>query len=157
MGNATCVANSASELGAASRGGSLLDPYAGVKDASAYLKSMGVNRAQRKQILESFETPTLSVETAGENLYGLRFHDFGKKATPEGQYLFETFTPQTNRAGLALPPEWNGMTGMKQWQITPGTTVIRGRAGPQFEYGAQYGGGAEQMFVLQPWKYGSLK
>ncbi|UXK11311.1 hypothetical protein NYP80_02605 [Erwinia pyrifoliae] len=132
------------------------DPYKGAKDASAYLRSMGVNRAQRKQIIDSFELDTLSVQKAGNNQFGTRFHDFGKTARAEGQYVFETFTPQTNRAGLALPPEWNGMTGIKQWQIKPGTGMIKGRAAPQFEYGAQYSGGAEQIFVLQPWKYRSL-
>jgi len=74
-----------------------------------------------------------------------------------GQYLFETFTSQTNRARLALPPEWNGMTGIKQWQITPETTVLRSGTAPQMSYGGQYAGGAKQMFVLEPWNYGSLK
>ncbi|MGX9273043.1 hypothetical protein ACWXWK_07920 [Pantoea ananatis] len=117
---------------------------------------MGVNRAQRKQIIDSFEIETLSVEKAGNNQFGTRFHDFGKTARAEGQYVFEKFTPQTNRTGLALPPEWNGMTGIKQWQIRPCTIMIKGRAAAQFEYGAQYSGGAEQIFVLQPWMYGSL-
>ncbi|KTS58739.1 hypothetical protein NS380_09865 [Pantoea dispersa] len=30
------------------------------------------------------------------------------------------------------------MTGIKQWQIKPGTTMIIGKAAPQFEYGDQY-------------------
>jgi len=42
------------------------------------------------------------------------------------------------------------MTGIKQWQIKPETTMIRGRVAPQFKYGAKYNGGAEQFFVLQP-------
>lgn len=133
------------------------DPYEGVRQASAYLKSMGVERAQRVQILQSFDVSTLSVETAGENLFGLRFHDFGETANPMGSYLFETFTPQINRYGLALPYEWNGMTGISQWQVVPGTTYLRGLAAPQFGFGAQYTGGAEQMYILQPWKYGTLK
>ncbi|MDU4291732.1 MAG: RHS repeat-associated core domain-containing protein [Mixta calida] len=132
------------------------DPYKGVKDASTYLRAMGVNRAQRKQIIDSFELNTLTVQKAGNNQFGIRFHDYGKTARAEGQYVFETFTPQTNRAGLALPPEWNGMTGIKQWQIKPSTTMVKGRAAPQLEYGAHYSGGAEQIFILQPWKYGSL-
>ena len=132
------------------------DPYKGVKDASAYLRSMGVNRAQRKQIIDSFEINTLSVLKAGNSQFGTRFHDYGKTARAEGQYVFEKFTSHTNRAGLAFPPVWNGMTGIKQWQIKPYTTMIRGRAAPQFEYGAQYSGGAEQILVLQPWEYGAL-
>jgi len=74
-----------------------------------------------------------------------------------GQYLFEAFAPQTNRAGLALRPDWNGMTGIKQWQITLATTIIRERAAPQFDSGVLYSGGAEQIFVLRPWKYGGLQ
>ncbi|WP_230545023.1 hypothetical protein, partial [Yersinia pseudotuberculosis] len=132
-------------------------PYQGVRDASEYLQSMGVPRSQRKQIIDSFELSGMSVQKASNDLHGLRFHDYGKTARAEGQYLFETFTPQINRNGLALPPDWNGMTGIKQWQITPNTTIIRGRAAPQFEYGSQYSGGADQIFVLQPWKYGSLQ
>ncbi|MBN3066304.1 hypothetical protein H5A21_20060 [Pectobacterium aquaticum] len=106
--------------------------------------------------MNSFEKGTITVDKAGNDLHAIRFHDFGKNAQPNGQYLFESFTPQTNRSGLALPEEWNGMTGIKQWQIAPGTTILRGKAAPQFEYGSQFSGGAEQIFVLQPWKYGSL-
>ena len=131
--------------------------YEGVKDTSEYLRSMNVSRAERKQIIDSFEPGTLSVKIAGDNQFGIRFHDYGKTARAEGQYVFETFTPQTNRSGLALPPEWNGMTGIKQWQIKPGTTMVSGKASPQFWHGDQYSGGADQIFVLQPWKYGSLQ
>jgi len=49
------------------------------------------------------------------------------------------------------------MTGIKQWQITPGTTIIRGRAASQFDEGPQYTGGAEQIFVLRPWEHGGLQ
>jgi hypothetical protein len=116
---------------------------------------MGVSRAKRAEILQSFEGGTISTEAAGENLYGLRF--YGGNAKASGQYLFDTFTPQTSRANLALPPNWNAMTGLQQFQIKPGTTVISGRAAAQLGEGAQYVGGARQMFVLEPWKYGSLQ
>jgi len=132
------------------------DPYNGTKEASAYLRSKGIDRATRKQIIDSFERGTISVEKAGKNQFGTRFHDNGKSAWPLGQYVFETFTPLTNRSGLALPYEWNRMTGIKQWQIKPNSTIIRGRAAPQFEYGSHFSGGEEQIFVLQPWKYGTL-
>jgi len=49
------------------------------------------------------------------------------------------------------------MKGIKQWQITPGTTIIRGPAAQQFHKGVLYPGGAEQIFVLQPWKHGGLQ
>jgi len=132
------------------------DPYKGAKDASAYLRSKGVDRDTRRQIINSFELDTISLQKAGNNQFGTRFHDNGKSAWPLGQYVFETFTPLTNRSGLALPHDWNGMTGIKQWQIKPGSTIIRGRAAPQFDHGPQFSGGEEQIFVLQPWKYGTL-
>jgi hypothetical protein len=80
------------------------DPYAGVKQASEYLKSQGVPRKYRKQVLESFDVRTISVEVADENTYGLRFYD-DINAYAKGRYLFETFTEQINRNNLALPPE----------------------------------------------------
>ena len=45
---------------------------------------------------------TIKLETAGENTYGLRFYG---NASAEGRYLFETFSPLTNRENLALPYE----------------------------------------------------
>jgi len=132
------------------------NPYQGVRKASEYLRSMKVSRRKRKEIIESFDISTISVRRAGDNFYALRFYDT-KDARPMGQYLFETFTPQTNRSGLALPPDWNGMTGIRQWQITPGTTIIRGRVAPQLGRGAQYTGASDQIFVLKPWDYGSLQ
>jgi len=130
--------------------------YSEIRKAAKYLDSMGVNKGDRKKIIRSFDLSTISVQKAGDNLYGLRFYD-SAGARPMGQYLFETFTLQTNRAGLALPPNWNGMTGIKQWQITPGTTIIRGRAAPQFAEGSRYIGGSDQIFVLEPWRYGGLQ
>ena len=131
-------------------------PYAGVREASAYLKSQGVSRADRVNILQSFDVRTLEVGKAGDNMFGLRFHDFGVKARPSGQYLFETFTPLTNRSNLALPPVWNGMTGIKQFQIAPGTVFLRGRVAPQLDQGSQYIGGNTQIFVDRPWIFNSL-
>jgi RHS repeat-associated protein len=46
------------------------DPYKGVKDASAYLKSQGVPRIYRKQILESFEIDSIQVRKATNSEYG---------------------------------------------------------------------------------------
>jgi RHS repeat-associated protein len=133
----------------------LPDPFAGTKQASAHLKSLGVPRPRRKEIIESFERGTIRLEAAGPNLHGTRFH--GGAAKPMGQYLFETFTPQTNRANLALPPKWNDMTGLRQYEVKPGTTLIRGKAAPQSAQGSQYVGGADQMYVHEPWRTGSLR
>lgn len=121
------------------------DVYAGVKQASEYLKQQGVPRKYRKQVLESFDVRTIKLETAGESTYGLRF--YGGNASVEGRYLFETFSPQTNRANLALPYEWNSMTGIQQFQVKSGTTIITGAAAPQTEFGAQYIGGAHQWYI----------
>jgi hypothetical protein len=132
------------------------DPYMGVRTASEYLKSMGVSRTKRVQYLQSFDVRTITVGEAGENMYGIRFHDFGKKAKPMGQTLFESFSNYVNRGNLAIPFKWNEMTGIKQWKIKLGTTFIKGKVAPQFKYGPQYIGGNDQIFILEPWKYGTL-
>jgi len=130
--------------------------YNGVRDASQYLKSVGASRASRVQIIQSFQIESIKVSTAGESFYGLRFHDFGKNARPLGQYLFETFTPLTNRENLALPLQWNLATGIKQWQIRPSAVYIRGRVGAQTEYGSRFIGGGDQIFVYRPHVNGTL-
>jgi hypothetical protein len=137
-------------------GSSGVDAYQGVKQASQYLRDMGVSRADRVTALQSFDIRTISVQTAGDANFGIRFHDFGQTARPMGQFLTDTFTPLTNRSTMALPVEWNGMTGISQWQIKPGTTMIKGQVGPQLQFGSQFTGGASQTFILEPWKYGTL-
>ncbi len=124
-----------------------LEPYAGVKQASEYLKSQNVHRKFRKKILESFDVKTIYMDTAGESTYGIRFHDFGVKAEPKGRYLFESFQPLSTRNGAALSWEWNEVTGIKQWKIEPGTTLIKGKSAPQFNFGSQYSGGVEQWYI----------
>lgn len=119
--------------------------YAGVREASEYLKSQGVPRQYRKQILESFDVRTIKMEVAGDNTFGLRF--YGGNAQAKGRYLFETFTPLTNRNNLALPYEWNSMTGIQQFQVKSGTTMITGRASAQTSFGSQYVGGAKQWYI----------
>lgn len=119
--------------------------YDGVKQASKYLKEQGVPRQYRKQILESFNVRTIKLEKAGENTYGLRF--YGGNANAEGRYLFETFSPLTNRENLALPYEWNSMTDIQQFQVKNRTTIITGKAAPQTGFGAQYTGGANQWYI----------
>ena len=124
---------------------SMPDPYAGVKDASEYLKSQGVPRTYRKQILESFDVGTIKMQKAGDSTYGLRF--YGGNANAEGRYLFETFSLLTNRQNLALPYKWNSMTGIQQFQVRNGTTMITGNAAAQGSFGNQYIGGAKQWYI----------
>ena len=119
--------------------------YDGVKQASGYLQSQGVPRAYRKQILESFDVETIKLQTAGDSTYGLRF--YGGNANAEGRYLFETFSPLTNRQNLALPYEWNSMTGIQQFQVKSGTTMITGNTAAQKSFGSQYIGGAKQWYI----------
>ncbi|WWS97897.1 hypothetical protein V8Z79_03395 [Pantoea dispersa] len=83
------------------------DPYKSAKDASAYLRSMGVNNAQRKQIIDSFDLDTLSVQKAGSNQFGTRFHDYGKTARAECQYFFKHL--HLRRTGLVWHYLMNGM------------------------------------------------
>ena len=121
------------------------NPYDGVKQASEYLKSQGVPRAYRKQIIESFDIETIKLQIADESTYGLRF--YGGNANAEGRYLFETFTPLTNRENLALPYEWNAMTGIQQFKVKDGVTMITGNAAAQNAFGSQYTGGAHQWYI----------
>lgn len=113
-----------------------------MRAASKYLQAQGVPRAYRKQILENFEVGTISLRTADNATFGLRF--YGGAANQIGRYLFPTFTNYTNRAGLALPPSWNSMSGISQFQIAPGSTYIFGRAASQ---GGIYSGGSYQMYI----------
>ncbi|WP_197041706.1 hypothetical protein [Robinsoniella sp. KNHs210] len=101
------------------RGVNIPHKYDGGNQASDYLKSQNVPRLFRKQILESFDVGTIKLEKAGESTYGLRF--YGGNANSVGRYLFETFSPLTNRQNLALPYEWNSMTGIQQFQVKYGT------------------------------------
>lgn len=116
--------------------------YDGVKQASEYLQSQGVPRVYRKQILESFNVETIKLQTTGDSTYGLRF--YGGNANTEGRYLFETFSPLTNRQNLALPYEWNRMTGIQQFQARSGTIMIIGKTATQKSFGSQYIGGTNQ-------------
>ncbi|MGL6159782.1 RHS repeat-associated core domain-containing protein [Microbulbifer sp.] len=121
-----------------------LDPYAGVKEASKNLQEAGVPRVYRKQIIDSFEIETINPRQAGTSEYGTRYFD-SENAKPDGRYLFETFP--ADRQSLALPPDWNQMEGLKQWQIRPGATIIEGRAAAQ---GPNYPGGQIQKYILNP-------
>ena len=125
-----------------------------IKEARKYLTDMGLESKEIDKVLDSFSPQTLQVEIAGSKDYEIRFFDIDYKtrinpAYPNGQYLFETFTSNTNREGLALPPSWNQMTGIKQWQIEPGTIMLKGIADSQQLQGTQYiyPGGAEQIFI----------
>ncbi|RRQ46496.1 hypothetical protein DTW91_04775 [Chryseobacterium sp. SC28] len=118
------------------------DAYAGVKAASKYLQAAGVSRLDRIDILKSFQIESISMRAADNATFGLRF--YGGKAASEGRYLFPAFDNLTNRVGLALPEKWNSMTGIKQFQIAPGTPYIFGRAASQ---GGIYTGGSYQMFI----------
>ncbi|WP_425250751.1 hemagglutinin repeat-containing protein [Fusobacterium nucleatum] len=134
-----------------------------IKEARKYLTDMGLESKEIDRVLDSFVPQTLKVVKAGSEDYGIRFYDMKYKANPGlpkpgGQYLFETFTPNINREGLALPPSWNQMIGIKQWQIKPETVILKGIADSQKLDGAHYiyPGGAEQIFIYQPWKYKTL-
>lgn len=116
-------------------------PYAGVREASAYLKSQGVPRNVRKEVLESFDVRTINVRGAGNSEFGLRYFD-NVNAYAKGRYLFETFP--ASRSSLALDPKWNQMTNFTQFQIRPGAKLFEGVAAPQ---GPGLPGGQIQKFI----------
>lgn len=117
-------------------------PYAGVRSASNFLIEQGVSRADRVTILQSFQVETITLRTADNATFGLRFFD-NANAFARGRFLFPTFTSNTSRNGLALPYSWNNMTNFTQWQIPSGSTYIFGRAGAQ----GSLRGGSYQMVV----------
>jgi len=116
--------------------------YGGVRAASSYLQKIGVPRVYRKEILQSFDVGSITLRKARNKTYGLRF--YGGAAEANGRYLFPTFTNYTSRTGLALPYKWNSMSGLRQFQIRPGSTYIYGRASSQ---GGIYSGGSYQMYL----------
>jgi RHS repeat-associated protein len=128
-------------LEALSVGRGLPDPYAGIRLASQYLQKMGVSRAYRMQILQSFEAENMVVRQAGQSDFGLRF--FSDPTRTGGRYLFETFP--ASKASLAIKPEFSTMTGFRQFQIRPGATILEGRAAAQGPY---LPGGQTQKFIL---------
>ena len=61
----------AKESGCPFEGGGVYD---GVREASKYLKELGLPHDIRKDILESFDIRTIKVDIAGSESYGLRFY-----------------------------------------------------------------------------------
>ena len=117
-------------------------PYSGVKQASQHLKEQGVPRNIRKEVLESFDRKSMNIRTAGPNEYGIRYYD-DVNSWSKGRYLFDTFP--ASRQDLALKPEWNQMTKLKQWRIKEGTTILEGPAASQ---GNGLEGGQIQKYIL---------
>jgi hypothetical protein len=123
--------------------------YGGVRQASKYLQEMGVPRADRVRYLQAFEEGTISFRHAGSSEYGIHYYTDPSRVA--GQWLFETFP--ASRGSLAIKPEWNAMTGFRQFQITPGTPIIQGRAAAQGPY---LPGGQVQKFILD-WRTGLVQ
>jgi len=124
------------------------NPYAGIREASQYLRDMGVPRADRLRILQSFDEGTMCVREAGPQKFGLRY--FTDPTWPGGSYLFDTFP--ASRGSLAIKPEWNAMSGFRQFQIRPGTVILEGRTSAQGPY---LPGGQVQYFILD-WRSGLI-
>jgi hypothetical protein len=122
--------------------------YKNIQEVSQYLIKEGVSREQRIAILNTFDIKTVSLIYADNSTYGLRFFD-NINSFSQGHFLFDTFTPQTNRINLSLPYNWNLMTNIKQFKIKEGTAIIKGKAASQIQYGNQYIGGANQWYILE--------
>ena len=119
--------------------------YAGVREASAQLRSIGIPRGVRKQWLESFDVRTIAVRKAGPREFGLRFYD-NATAQSRGATLFRTFP--ASRSSLAIKHEWNQMTEFIQFQIRPGSILLEGKVASQ---GRSLAGGDVQL-VLPTWR-----
>ncbi|MDE3046672.1 MAG: RHS repeat-associated core domain-containing protein, partial [Verrucomicrobiota bacterium] len=119
----------------------LSNPYMGIKQASKYLQDLGVSRARRVPILQSFEAESMTICQASQSEFGLRY--FSNPNRVGGSYLFESFP--ASRSSLAIRYEWNAMSGFRQFQIRPGTTILEGRTAAQGPY---LPGGQIQKFVI---------
>ena len=119
--------------------------YSGVREASSYLKSIGIPRAVRKQWLGSFDVRTISVRQAGLRDYGMRFYD-NSTARAGGATLFRTFP--ASRSSLAIRYEWNDITNFTQFQIRPGATIFEGRVAPQ----GPFLQGGDRQILLPSWR-----
>ncbi len=116
--------------------------YAGIREASQFLKAEKIPRSFRKQILESFDARTLKVRKSSHQEYGIRYYD-NINSWEKGRYLFETFP--ASRQHLALKPEWNQMLYIKQFKIMPNTTILEGKVSSM---GIGVEGGQTQKFIL---------
>lgn len=105
------------------------------------MKEVGITCAKRTAILQSFEAENMTVRSAYKSEYGLRY--FSDSSRTAGNYLFESFP--ASRSSLAIRPEWNNMSGFRQFQIRPGAIILEGRAAPQGPY---LFGGQTQKFII---------
>gem|GEM_PF-3535171 len=75
-----------------------------------------------------------------------RYYD-NVNAFAKGRYMTNPYSLTgfrfSDRMGLALRPQWNGMTKVANWNLPIGTTVYQGRAAMQFPWI----GGRTQYFV----------
>ncbi len=118
------------------------NPYEGIQEASQYLQEMGISRAFRKQILESFDINTIQLQKATLSEFGIRYFD-NISSFSEGHYLFETFP--ASRMSLALQGKWNLMKSFKQYQIRSETLFLKGKASSQGPY---LPGGQIQKYII---------
>lgn len=118
------------------------EPYAGIKEASGRMRELGIPREYRVQVLQSFEPETVRLNTAGTDVYGLRYHGGGSNEF--GRYVTDTL-PAT-RQSLALPAE-NTMEHLSQFRLSEGAEYISGRVAPNF---GQPGGGTQYYLLDNP-------
>jgi hypothetical protein len=118
------------------------DDFAGVRALSQTLRQMGISRAERLQIIESFVPGTITAKVADGSESFLRFFG-GERSRDIGRYLSESFPSSgTARSAFALPP-WNEANEIAQFAVRPGTTYFTGTAAANFGYL----GGGRQIFV----------
>ncbi|MBD8704985.1 RHS repeat-associated core domain-containing protein, partial [Frigoribacterium sp. CFBP 13712] len=105
-------------------------------DASTWMSAQGIPDVLHRQTIDSFETGTMRIETAGPDTYGIRH--YGGQSEARGYYLTPTL-PAT-RSELALP-NGNTMQHLAQFKIPQGSEFLSGRVGPNFGHpggGIQY-------------------
>lgn len=76
------------------------------------------------------------------------FRNYGGNAQPVGRYLSNgPISKSIDRVGLALPNQFNSMSGVAEITMPKGTKMIKGTVGSQAkEYGFPFYGGRTQYY-----------
>lgn len=123
--------------------------WEGVKEISAILQSLKIDRADRLMIIRSFVEGSIEARTipAGTSLF--RWHDGNNIVQQFGRYFsFERIeNPIVARALLSLA-DVNQMTHLDRFNTIAETRVFVGTVAPLFNHP----GGATQVFITGPLK-----
>ncbi|MCB0339087.1 MAG: RHS repeat protein, partial [Bdellovibrionales bacterium] len=94
------------------------EKYSGIREASEYLRAIGVPRRYRKDTLEAFVKESVVLRRANANEYVIRYFDDLNRG-PKGHWVYPSELGLLTRDELAILPEWNRMTYINQMRLKP--------------------------------------